>query len=135
VAKKAIKPVIDTKRANTCMRFCEGVSSERLDQIVLGGYCLTDILADHEEYLALGDCERRRIIAEITANRSLEGLGKDRDIVSRLYGIASSRELETLDELMVRSGILWSCEICNSWLNAEDNTTCGGCGGDKELPF
>lgn len=52
------------------------------------------------------------------------------DVLSRLYASAGGGEVDTLDELAERAGLVWTCHAC-PWTNLEDATECETCGTAK----
>lgn len=52
------------------------------------------------------------------------------DIIARLYSAAADYHLHVLDELMLKSGLMWPCD-CGTH-NREDDSVCSDCGTSRE---
>jgi hypothetical protein len=63
-----------------------------------------------------------------------EGPAARPDVLGRLYDAAGDHDLAMLDELALRSGLLWRCpdEDCR-WMNRHDEATCGRCGKSRQI--
>lgn len=56
------------------------------------------------------------------------------DDLERILRVADDNEMDVIDDLMVRAGILWKCPEC-AWRNQEHDLECDGCGrGRKPQP-
>jgi hypothetical protein len=47
--------------------------------------------------------------------------------IQRLYAVADDSEIEALDDLAIRAGLLWRCPQCQN-LNPETVSPCEDCG-------